>query len=198
MTEMMKNKIFKWTLFTASVFLTTACGLDEYNPNEVTGDEKLESYEVYSGLVNQCYTPLINTFYQSSDYVIMSEGGTDLWQAPKNGTSSSEILYYEQLPANKSYVEKVWTFGYNTINMCNAVIDRAEKVTDADPTTLTQSVAQARCLRAYYYSVLVEQFGEITLSLNEATSGPELYPTRSTYADIYATIVADLKCLAAI
>lgn len=189
----MKNKIFKWTLFVGSAFMMNACELDEYNPNEVTGDEKLETFEIYNGLVNQCYTPLINTFYQSSDYIIMTEGGTDLWQSPKNGTNSSEILYYENLPANKSYVEKVWTFGYNTINMCNAVVDRAPKVTDADPNTLVQCIAQARCLRAYYYSVLVEQFGEITLSLNEATSGPELYPTRSSYADIYATIISDLK-----
>ena len=191
----MKTNILKTACVLGTVALSfSACDLDEYDPNKVSGDEKLAQYEVYAGLVNRCYTPLINAIYQSSDYVIMSEAGTDLWQTPKNSDGSSEAFYYEKFPADKSYTWKIWSFAYNTINMCNSVVERAANVTDATPEQLEQAQAQARCLRAYYYSILVEQFGNVTLSLDDSTlKGPDLYPKRSDIASIYASIVSDLK-----
>ena len=172
----------------------SACDLDEYDPNKVTGNEYLEQYEYYQGLVNKCYSPLINTFYQSSDYVALCEAGTDLWQAPQNGTSLEKYHYYMNMNADDSYVQKVWKFAYNTINTCNSVVQRAENVADATPEQITQAIAQARCLRAFYYYVLVEQFGNVTLTLDDSTLGDvDFYPTRSTVAEIYAAIIADLK-----
>lgn len=172
----------------------TACDLNEYDPNKVSGEESLEKIAVFQGLVNKCYSPLINAFYQSSDYEILTEAGTDLWQTPKNSDTSKELFYYESFPADKSETWKVWSFAYNTINVCNSVVERASKVTDATPEQLTLAIAQARCLRAYYYSVLVEQFGNVTLSLDDATQkSPDLYPQRSTVAAIYAAIIDDLN-----
>ena len=191
----MKNYIFKSMLMLGTVAVAvSSCDLDEYDPNKVTGNEYLEQYEYYQGLVNKCYSPLINTFYQSSDYVALCEAGTDLWQAPQNGTNLEKYHYYKSMNADDSYVQKVWKFAYNTINTCNSVVQRAENVTDATPEQITQAIAQARCLRAFYYYVLVEQFGNVTLTLDDSTLGDvDFYPTRSTVAEIYAAIIADLK-----
>ena len=191
----MKNNIFKSILMLGTVAVSfSACDLDEYDPNKVTGNEYLEQYEYYQGLVNKCYSPLINTFYQSSDYVALCEAGTDLWQAPQNGTSLEKYHYYMNMNADDSYVQKVWKFAYNTINTCNSVVQRAENVADATPEQITQAIAQARCLRAFYYYVLVEQFGNVTLTLDDSTLGDvDFYPTRSTVAEIYAAIITDLK-----
>ena len=191
----MKNNLFKSILMLGTVAVSfSACDLDEYDPNKVTGNEYLEQYEYYQGLVNKCYSPLINTFYQSSDYVALCEAGTDLWQAPQNGTSLEKYHYYTNMNADDSYVQKVWKFAYNTINTCNSVVQRAENVADATPEQITQAIAQARCLRAFYYYVLVEQFGNVTLTLDDSTLGDvDFYPTRSTVAEIYAAIIADLK-----
>lgn len=191
----MKKYILKSIFMLGTIAVSfSACDLDEYDPNKVTGEEYLEQYSYYEGLVNNCYSPLINTFYQSSDYVILCEGGTDLWQAPKNGDGSSEVLYYENFPSDKSYIKKVWSFAYNTINTCNAVVQRAGNVKDATETQITQAIAQARCLRAFYYYVLVEQFGNVTLTLDDSTlNGADLYPVRNSVAEIYAAIIADLK-----
>lgn len=196
----MKNILYSALICAGMAVSFTACELDEYNPNEVTGDEKLSQYETYMGLVNQCYQPLINALYQSSDYVIMCEAGTDLWQTPKNSDSSNESMYYENFPADKSYPWKVWQNAYSMINICNTVVDRADAVTDApNDEVMLYAVAQARCLRAYYYSILVEQFGNVTLSLADASTTPDLVnrPQRSEVADIYAAIVEDLKFAAA-
>lgn len=47
-------------------------------------------------------------------------------------------------------------------------------------------------LRAFYYSVLVTHYGNITLNLEEA-KGINTRPQRNSIEEIYAQIVEDLK-----
>ena len=83
----MKKNIYKLAVFGAAMFVLNACNLDYNNPNEVTGDEELQDATVLESMVNQCYTPLIYQIYQSSDYIMLTEAGTDIWEEPKNGSS---------------------------------------------------------------------------------------------------------------
>lgn len=79
------------------------------------------------------------------------------------------------------------------INSCNIVIDGAENVT-GDENEINECVAQARCLRAYYYMNLVEQFGNVDLQLKAADSENISFDAhRSTVPEIYAAIIEDLK-----
>lgn len=193
MTTMKKN-IYKFAMLGAALFALNACDLDYNNPNEVTGDEELQDAANVEALVNQCYTPLIYQIYQSSDYLLLTEGGTDIWEEPKNGTGYKKYHYYDGLvPGKDSYLQKVWNYGYNTIGICNSVVERVETA-NVTETQAKQFTAQARCLRAFYYSMLVEQFGNVTLNLSGAGSGEvEVNPQRSTVAEIYAQIIDDLK-----
>ncbi len=56
-------------------------------------------------------------------------------------------------------------------------------------------VAETKLLRAYYYSVLVAQFGE--LSFVNGTDDPikKLSPTRNSVPEIYAQIISDLRSM---
>ena len=63
-----------------------------------------------------------------------------------------------------------------------------------DETEINECVAQARCLRAYYYMNLVEQFGNVDLQLKAADSENISFDAhRSTVPEIYAAIIEDLK-----
>ncbi len=190
----MKKNIYKLAVFGAAMFVLNACNLDYNNPNEVTGDEELQDATVLESMVNQCYTPLIYQIYQSSDYIMLTEAGTDIWEEPKNGSSYKKYHYYDGLvPTKDSYLQKIWNYGYNTIGICNSVVDRVETANITETQAL-QFAAQARCLRAYYYSILVEQFGNVTLNLAGAGSGVvDVNPQRSSVEAIYAQIVEDLK-----
>lgn len=187
------KKIYNIALLGA-VLSFASCDLDYYDPNKVSGDEKLTEVETFEGLLNQCYSPLINTLYQSSDYILFAEGGTDIWEEPKRGNSYQRYHSYDGLLASDNYAKKVFLFSYSAINNCNAICARAANVTDMTDAEKTIAVAEARCLRAYYYSILVEQFGNVALVLTESgQNGPELYPQRSTIEAIYAAIIEDLK-----
>jgi hypothetical protein len=171
-----------------------ACSLDEVNPNS-SGLQSNGSYtiEAYKGFVNSCYTALVNDIYQSSDYLLCTEAGTDIWEAPKASDSYARYHYYESMRTNDNSYYKVWQFSYQCINSCNIVVDEAQNV-EGSQTDIEQCIAQARCLRAYYYMTLVEQFGNVDLELHEADSDNLSFDAhRSTIPDIYAAIVADLQ-----
>ena len=59
--------------------------------------------------------------------------------------------------------------------------------------TLEIVVGEAKCLRAYYYLVLVTQYGNVTLNLIESSETPIMEPKRATIEEIYAQIISDLK-----
>lgn len=185
-------KKYIYTMLAGAALMFNACNLDEYDPNSLSGDEKLGEFETYQGLVNQCYSPLGAYLFKSSDYVMLAEGGTDIWGEPKNGNNHKDFHKYTGIDVTKSYYKAVWNNCYNMINLCNAVCDRAEIIEGASVTDIEQCVAQARCLRAYYYSILVEQFGNVTLELKESLT-PNTAPERSSIEAIYAVIVSDLK-----
>lgn len=191
----MKKYIFKALLCLGALAISLqSCELDEYNPNVSKDDtaEKFEVMEGYKGLVNQCYQPLYATLFCNNDYLSMCEAGTDLWQVPQNGDGNKDLYYYEGLSTSSNNVKKSWNAAYTSINICNMVIDRESKVTDGSADEISKMAGEAYMLRGFYYLILVEQFGEITLTLHEETT-PNLYPQRSSVEEIYTQIISDLK-----
>lgn len=188
------KKLHRWVLLVTGVLTLGSCELDEINPNN-SGQLSDGSYtlETYKGFVNSCYTALINNIYQSSDYLVCTEAGTDIWEEPKAGSSYQRYHSYDGMRTDDSYYYKVWQYSYQCINSCNTVIDEAENVAGSAE-EINECVAQARCLRAYYYMILVEQFGNVDLQLKEADSENISFEAhRSTIPEIYAAIIEDLK-----
>ena len=63
---------------------------------------------------------------------------------------------------------------------------------DGKPDDIKILVAEAQFLRAYYYSVLVAQFGQVPLiTVDDPTKN--LSPKRNGVPEIYAQIVSDLR-----
>ena len=77
---------------------------------------------------------------------------------------------------------------YYGIYRCNLVIDRVEPINDLRK----QIIAEAKCLRAYYYSDQVMMFGKVPLILHELPPSEYKQPQAETDA-IYAQVEQDLK-----
>ena len=73
-----------------------------------------------------------------------------------------------------SFVRTIWATMYKGIGRCNYLLDNIDKAnSDVDAASLKNVESSAKFLRAYYYSLLVELFGDVpyittTLSLSEA------------------------------
>jgi|WetSurMetagenome_2_1015567.scaffolds.fasta_scaffold00491_9 starch-binding outer membrane protein, SusD/RagB family len=191
--KMMKNNILKAILLLCVIVMACSCSLDEYNPAENEGDETLTTFVGWKGLQTTCYSSLYGQLFSAVDYLAVAEAGTDLWITPTNKTWAPEVFYYEGLATNTNYTNKLFKEAYAMINTCNAVINRASKVTDGSASDIDVLTAEARCLRAYYYSILVTNYGNVTLTLDESSNGIVLDPKRSTYSELYSQMVTDLK-----
>ena len=188
----MKNKLYKAVLALFATATIYSCSLDEYNPTGISGDETLATFDGWKGMQTYCYSSLYGQLFSAVDYWAMAEGGTDIWLTATNRTWAAEVFYYEGLTTNTNYSNKLFKQAYSMINTCNAVINRASDVTgEAEDITVLR--AEACCLRAYYYSILVAQYGNITLSLEESGNDVVLTPQRSSIEALYTQIVSDLK-----
>lgn len=187
----MKNIFSKVALGACLITSLHACSLDEYNPTMVEADETLSTFEGWKGMQSYCYQALSGYMF-NFEFLALSEGGTDTWLTSINKTWAQEVFYYEGLASNTQYPNVSFKYAYSMINNCNAVINRAAEVKDGDAGMIEKLVAEVRCLRAYYYSVLVTHYGNITLNLTEADK-INTRPQRNTMEEIYAQIIEDLK-----
>lgn len=193
---MKKNILYKTASILYAALALVSCELDEYNPKAGTGGDQLNSFVGWSGMATYCYQPLYGQLFSAFDFMAVAEGGTDLWLTSTNRTWAAEVFYYEGLTTNTNYTNKLFKQAYSLINSCNVVINNAENVVDGDANAIKILAAEARCLRAYYYYILVSNYGNITLKLDSSEKSAELSPQRSSYEELYAQMVEDLTIAA--
>ena len=190
----MKSTIYKIAALTFAVASMSACSLDEYNPSQKTGDEILATFDGLKGLQSYCYSSLYGQLFSVYDFLSVAEGGTDCWITPAgNPDYAKQVIYYDGLATNTNATNKLFGQAYSMIGNCNAVVNRAELLTDGNEKDITTLVAEARCLRAFYYSILVNTYGNVTLTLEESSQDPILTPQRNSIEELYTQIIDDLK-----
>jgi hypothetical protein len=96
-----------------------------------------------------------------------------------------------------SYVNSIWSRSFNAISRANSFLVNLH---DADPgifeegeKTMKIIESQARAIRAYYYTLLVQTYGGIPLLLEGETFGDSPGKPRSSAAEVWNLIIEDLE-----
>ena len=149
--------------------------------------------------INAAYPPLLFTDGGSNAIWVLGDVASD--DAIKGGNEGDQADFqnindFNIIPSN-SAVEAVWKRYYDGVFKCNVVItglpDDNTAVSDA---VKTSCVGQAKFLRAYYYFILTNCYGNIPLHLKVET--PEEVQSPALPQDqIYAQIESDLTDAAA-
>jgi hypothetical protein len=201
----MKNLYIKRALFKGGLCLSlltlivSSCKkLDEFNPAALSKENTITSFAGWKAYQSNCYTGLFGSLI-GLQYCVVSEVGTDLWTFPYNNHNQyKDLMAYEAFTTSSGIIKNVWDFAWGSVNDCNATIQLSSTLTDgaANAADIKVLVAEAKCLRAYYYSVLVTQFGSVPLL---TTDDPlkTLSPIRTPIPQIYTQIIADLTAAAA-
>jgi starch-binding outer membrane protein, SusD/RagB family len=189
----MKRLLYKYglTLFIASYI--SSCSLTEYNPTSLSENDVLTTYDGWKAYQSNCYTGLWGSLI-GLQYGIVSEAGTDLWTFPYNNHNQyKDVLAYEEFTTSSGVVRSTWDFAWGSIKDCNKTIQIADKVIPGNnAANIKILVAETQFLRAYYYSVLVAQFGNVPL-ITVDDPVKTLSPKRNTVAEIYPQIISDLR-----
>jgi hypothetical protein len=130
------------------------------------------------------------TIYGPDSYFELAVGGTDEFQAGVDGTASL-VRYNSGYNTSDGTVSGIWKNCYTYINTCNGLVDNAPGLSGIDAATKNEMVAEAKFLRANYYFILVQNWGDVTLNLHFQSS-PTLSATRDKAADVYNFIIQDL------
>jgi hypothetical protein len=181
------------TTFSCEDFLT------EENRSSITAESYLVTKDGYEALVNSAYATLRNVWGYEDPWLFCL--GVDIYtrgnSVPVGGSyegrdiNSIELNEYGTLDAQNTYVSRFYTDCYNAIQTCNTAINRANMVENITEPRKAQLVAEVSFLRAYYYYLLAEQFGDVPLVTNEITSAVTHFD-RTPEKDVYKFIVSEL------
>ncbi len=177
----------------------TACGEDFLTVEHPTAsplEEYFTTEEHLEEAVIAAYDPLEWFDWFSGQYNpvnIMSDIMADqIWVG---GSDRSDNMFwhllmnYEALPTQT--ISGIWSDAYSGVKRCNDVIQYIGWTTDATEDELKLAEAQARVLRAYYYTIIWKFWGNIPY-FEENGSSDFTYP-QLTADEAYDKIIADLE-----
>lgn len=106
-----------------------------------------------------------------------------------NLTTGPQVL---TIDASTAYISQFWTALYQGIERSNLLLENiAKPVMDEDKRKIIKG--EALFLRAYFYFLLVDHFGEVPLRITSTKSPLNTAIVRSPIKDVYEQIVKDMK-----
>ena len=199
----MKKIILSTIAASLMLGLTTSCDdfLKEENLSNINSDEYFADATGYESLVTAAYASL-RSVWKNEPWLfclgvdIYTRGESELISGSYGNRDvySSELNEYTTLDAENSFVSDFYTNVYYGVQVCNTAIAKGESVSGMNAATLATRLAEVRFLRAYYYYLLVEQFGDVAIVTDEIRSAVTDFP-RSSEKEVYEFIISELNAV---
>ena len=150
-------------------------------------------------LVKSAYVPLKWKFEGEQSYALWNFG-VDEFKLGDQYNNEHFCTYNSNLNSNGNdgFLNGLWVNYYAGINRCNLGIEYIGAWTDASSSKLGTAaqralrISELKFLRAYYYFVMVQQFGAIPLVTGGAHELRTEFP-RATVAAVYNQIINDFR-----
>jgi hypothetical protein len=171
----------------------------ELNPTKdsVTQNAAAGSSAYLKSIVLGTYTQL-QSLTANNSMILTSEESTDAVIVPTrvggdwaDGGMWAQMWLHTYAPGHAN-VRDAWNNAYNALGQINITIGLLQGL-PASPNT-AYSIAELRTLRAYYYYLLVKNFGKIPLIISSSTDASTVKSSPAT--DVWNFIVAELKATA--
>ncbi|MBA9077152.1 MULTISPECIES: RagB/SusD family nutrient uptake outer membrane protein [Rufibacter] len=143
--------------------------------------------ELETGLTG-VYDVLGSRMFYGDNWPFFLNVGTDLGYSRYG---SQDITAYVITPGDR-YVTEFWKTLYQGIFRANLVLARVDNPS-LDETRRNEIKGQALFLRAYYYFMLVSNFGDVPLLQTDKPSIDNVNVPRTPSREIYAMIVKDME-----
>lgn len=169
------------------LFALASCSdfLEEENKTDVLADDLYKTESGYESLVNASYSTLRGIY----DAPWMFTAGTDMYINGRDQGPTGLMLYTELAPSDPT-VEGFYKTMYGAIQLCNTGI-QYNSLTEQTSTTPVR-LGELKFLRAYYYFMLVQTFGGVSL-VSDAISEPATSFERNSAEEVYDFIIAEMN-----
>lgn len=160
--------------------------LVEENKANVPTDQYYKTPEGFETVVNAAYGSLRDV-YGMEPYIFCA--GTDMYVEGRNSQPIG-ISEYRMLSPSSEPVTDLYRACYQSIQTCNMALHYSETVDNFD--ALNQRIGELKYLRANYYFLLVQMFGDVTL-MKDFINSPILAFERNSAEEVYTFIVSELE-----
>jgi hypothetical protein len=187
----LNRKIFIASFFLLS-FICSCTDLDE-TPTDVLTDKDLgNSPEILQALTAPVYTSLANVMFGWHGFFDLQEECSDIIVTPArpNGWvdgGTYKAMHMHTWNSFQSQPGALWSRVYNALNILNSAIGTYESMEDVG--TL---VEELRALRAFYYYLLLDNFGNVPIVTEDDLSKKDFLPEQNTRAEVFGFIESEL------
>jgi len=194
---MMKKYKIILAIFTGFIIINscTTNDLELTNPNQISPETYFEKEVQVQAAVNAAYSNL-QTFslYGRLLFYMMDNMSHENASNPQQEGDKITFANFD-FDSSNVQIEEFWDSCYRGINKANFVIENSDIINalpEVEINTITKNkfLAEARFLRAHYYWLLVNRFGDIPLRTDN-NSDPEGKP-KSSKQDVINLIIEDL------
>jgi hypothetical protein len=135
----------------------------------------------------------LRSFWGREQLISLAQAGTDTWSdADQAGSNNREFGSYSGgLNSSVAPLANTWNPAYQMINTLNAALERGPNTQGIPAATKNRLLGEAHFLRAFEYFMLVQTFGDVTLSVRE-NKGVVDEAVRDPASEVYKVILADL------
>ncbi|TCC88458.1 RagB/SusD family nutrient uptake outer membrane protein [Pedobacter hiemivivus] len=185
------KKIYTCLLAFISIVTISACNkaLNE-EPHSILTPDFFKTTQGFKKGLDAAYAGT-RMLWGTQNLFTMTVIGTDEFYTGKDGNNDIN-KYNSNYNTSNGTVTSIWRECYIHINTCNGLLENAATVPDIDEVTKSRMVAEAKFLRANFYFILVQFWGDVTLSKTFQTSANNT-ADRAPMASVYDLIVQDLK-----
>src|ERR1044072_790468 len=194
----MKRYIMYTCLLTVLFMGCSKDFLDKKNPNAVAVDDFWKTEADVLSALGSTYNLLrnVNTGYWGVRGVELSNGRGDDFFIRNDVKDLYSLSTFTNNPDN-GVLNGLWEGAYQAIFRANQILERTDGVGAITDENKKQYKAEARCLRALNYFILVTNFGDVPIRLT-IPAGTEEYPiAKSPEADVWKQIEEDLTAAVA-
>ena len=186
------NKYIITVLLTAISFFTACTNLDETPYDVLTEDDLGTSPEILSALTAPVYTNLTDVMFGWIGYFDMQAECSDMIVTPArpNGWvdgGTYRAMHMHNWNAFQAHSGNLWGRVYSALNILNSSL-----VTYNELDGVESLVKELRALRAFYYYLLLDNFGNVPIVTEEDVTKENFIPLQSTRAEVFDFIESEL------
>jgi hypothetical protein len=188
----MKLKVFISSVFLVMSVLLGCSKLTENPAATLTPGNYFQTQSDLDAAVTAIYQGMVVDGGYAFDFHLYSFFGSDDLTADPN-LGKGDQRSFDQLEGsagNNAIAHSQWGTPWGAIYQCNNVIANYQRVS-GDEAQKNAAAGQAYFIRAWSYYMLVRTFGPLPIITTQV--GPDYRPPRDSVAQVYDTIVSDLK-----
>ena len=186
-------KTFKYLLLSIALLggLFSSCDFLEKEPTQLTPEKYFNTPEEASSFLMGVYATLAHSSFYGGNYIWLA-GGDDLSHYGGAGRNPMTSVICNQVTTSDTQITGLWLNLYSGINRANMFLEHIDQVPNMNQTLKQQYVAEARFLRAYYYFILVQNWGDVPFHATSTQTVVGLDIPQTDRQELYDFIASEM------